>query len=49
MYDCIIMGKAQAGISGAIYISRSNLKVLVIGKDDTALKKAHLIEKLLWL
>ncbi len=44
MYDCIIIGKGPAGISGAIYISRSNLKVLVIGKDDTALKKAHLIE-----
>ena len=44
MYDCIIIGKGPAGISGAIYISRSNLKVIVIGKDDTALKKAHLIE-----
>lgn len=44
MYDCIIIGKGPAGISGAIYISRSNLKVLVIGKNDTALKKAHLIE-----
>ena len=44
MYDCIIIGKGPAGISTAIYISRSNLKCLVIGKDETALKKAKLIE-----
>lgn len=44
MYDCIIIGKGPAGISSAIYISRSNLKVLVIGKNETALNKAHIIE-----
>ena len=44
MYDCIIIGKGPAGISTAIYISRSNLKCLVIGKDGTALKKASKIE-----
>lgn len=44
MYDCIIIGKGPAGISAAIYISRSNLKCLVIGKDQTALKKAKKIE-----
>lgn len=40
MYDCIIIGKGPAGISAAIYISRSNLKCLVIGKNQTALKKS---------
>ena len=44
MYDSIIIGKGPAGISSAIYISRSNLKVLVIGKNETALNKAHVIE-----
>ena len=44
MYDCIIIGKGPAGISAAIYISRSNLKCLVIGKNETALKKAKTIE-----
>ena len=34
MYDCIIIGKGPAGISAAIYISRSNLKCLVIGKNE---------------
>ena len=34
MYDSIIIGKGPAGISSAIYISRSNLKVLVIGKNE---------------
>ena len=40
MYDCIIIGKGPAGISAAIYISRSNLKTLVIGKENTALNRA---------
>lgn len=44
MYDCIIIGKGPAGISTAIYISRSYLKCLVVGKDETALKKAKSIE-----
>ena len=44
MYDCIIIGKGPAGISTSIYISRSNLKCLVIGKDETALRKAKSIE-----
>lgn len=44
MYDCIIIGKGPAGISAAIYISRTNLKCLIIGKDETALKKAKAIE-----
>lgn len=44
MYDCIIIGKGPAGISAAIYISRSNLKCLIIGNDETALKKAKTIE-----
>jgi len=44
MYDCIIIGKGPAGISAAIYISRSNLKTLVIGKENTALNRAKNIE-----
>ncbi len=44
MYDCIIIGKGPAGISAAIYISRSNLKTLVIGKENTALSRAKSIE-----
>lgn len=44
MYDSIIIGKGPAGISTAIYISRSNLKCLVIGNDITALKNAKKIE-----
>ncbi|MBS5854455.1 MAG: NAD(P)/FAD-dependent oxidoreductase [Clostridia bacterium] len=44
MYDCIIIGKGPAGISAAIYISRSNLKTLVIGKENTALNRAKSIE-----
>lgn len=44
MYDVIIIGKGPAGISASLYIKRANLKVLVIGKDEGALKKAKKIE-----
>ena len=33
-----------AGISASLYTSRANLKTLVIGKGDSALKKAEKIE-----
>lgn len=44
MYDVVIIGKGPAGISASLYIKRANLKVLVIGRDEGALKKAKRIE-----
>jgi thioredoxin reductase (NADPH) len=44
MYDIIIVGKGPAGISASLYTARANLKTLVIGKGDNALKKAEKIE-----
>lgn len=44
MYDVIIIGKGPAGVSAALYTVRSNLKTLIIGKDDSVLKKAEKIE-----
>lgn len=44
MYDVIIIGKGPAGISAALYTVRANLKTLIIGKNDSALRKAEKIE-----
>ncbi len=44
MYDVIIIGKGPAGISASLYIKRANLSVLIIGKDDGALRKAQKVE-----
>ncbi|MCX7842526.1 MAG: NAD(P)/FAD-dependent oxidoreductase [Clostridia bacterium] len=44
MYDVIIIGKGPAGISAALYTVRANLNTLVIGMDDSALKRASRIE-----
>ncbi len=44
MYDVIIIGKGPAGISASLYIKRANLSVLIIGKDEGALKKAQKVE-----
>lgn len=44
MYDVIIIGKGPAGISASLYTVRSNLKTLIIGKNDSALRKAEKIE-----
>lgn len=44
MTDVIIIGKGPAGISAAVYLVRAGLQVTVVGKDDGALGKAHLIE-----
>lgn len=44
IYDSIIIGKGPAGIQAALYIKRSNLNVLVIGKDGGSLEKAEKIE-----
>lgn len=44
MYDVVIVGKGPAGISASLYTVRANLKTLVIGRNDSALTKAHKIE-----
>lgn len=44
MYDVIIIGKGPAGISAAVYAKRSNVSVLVIGKDGGALAKTEAID-----
>jgi thioredoxin reductase (NADPH) len=44
MYDVIIVGKGPAGISASLYTVRSNLKTLIIGKNDSSLRKAEKIE-----
>lgn len=43
MYDVIVLGKGPAGIQAAVYIKRSNLNVLIIGKDGGALSKTDKI------
>jgi len=44
MLDVIIIGKGPAGISAAIYTVRAGLKTLVIGQDNSSLRKADRIE-----
>ncbi len=44
MSDVLIIGYGPAGISAALYALRSNLDVLLVGKDTGALSKAHMIE-----
>lgn len=44
MYDVIIIGRGPAGISASLYTVRAKLKTLVIGKNDSALKKTDKIE-----
>ncbi len=44
MYDVIIIGKGPAGISAALYTVRAKLRTLVIGKNDSALRKSDKIE-----
>lgn len=44
MYDVIIIGRGPAGISASLYTSRAGLKTLVIGKNDSALRKAEKID-----
>ncbi|HEX2927252.1 MAG TPA: FAD-dependent oxidoreductase, partial [Ruminiclostridium sp.] len=39
MVDVIIIGKGPAGISAALYTVRAGLRTLVIGMDNSALKK----------
>lgn len=44
MYDVIIIGRGPAGISASLYTTRAKLGTLIIGRDDSALKKAERIE-----
>lgn len=44
MHDVIIIGKGPAGLSAAIYTVRAKLDTLLIGSDDSALKKAGKVE-----
>jgi len=44
MFDVIIIGRGPAGLSASLYTARAKLKTLIIGKDDSALRKAGKIE-----
>ncbi|MGM9900290.1 MAG: NAD(P)/FAD-dependent oxidoreductase [Bacilli bacterium] len=44
MYDVIIIGTGPAGITAGIYAKRSNLNVLIIGKNKSALEKVKQID-----
>jgi thioredoxin reductase (NADPH) len=44
MYDVIIIGKGPAGLSASLYTVRSNLKTLVIGRNDSRLRIAEKID-----
>lgn len=44
MHDVIIIGRGPAGYSAAIYTARAKMDTLVIGKNDSLLNKAELID-----
>jgi thioredoxin reductase (NADPH) len=44
MHDVIIIGKGPAGLSAAIYSVRAKLDTLLIGNEESALKKAGKVE-----
>ncbi len=44
MYDVIIIGKGPAGLSASLYTARANLKTLILGKNDSRLKKADKVD-----
>jgi thioredoxin reductase (NADPH) len=44
MYDVIIIGKGPAGLSAALYTVRSNLRTLIIGRNDSKLLKADKVD-----
>jgi thioredoxin reductase (NADPH) len=44
MFDVIIIGKGPAGVSAALYTVRAGLRTLVIGQDNSSLRKADRIE-----
>ena len=41
MYDIVIIGAGPAGITASLYAKRTNLSVLVLYKDESALEKAE--------
>ncbi|HEX3026525.1 MAG TPA: NAD(P)/FAD-dependent oxidoreductase, partial [Clostridia bacterium] len=43
-YDAVIIGRGPAGISASLYLSRANLSTLMLGTDQSALRKASEIE-----
>jgi thioredoxin reductase (NADPH) len=44
IYDCLIIGRGPAGISASLYTVRANLNTLIIGKNDSAIRKSDKIE-----
>lgn len=44
MYNTIIIGMGPAGVTAGIYLKRSNLSVLMIGTEESALVKTEKIE-----
>ena len=44
MYDTIIIGSGPAGITASLYIKRAGFNVLIISKEESALRKAEKIE-----
>lgn len=44
MFDVIIIGSGPAGISASIYLKRAKKNILIISKNESALKKAKKIE-----
>lgn len=44
MYDVIMIGRGPGGISASLYTVRANLSTLIIGKNDSALRKTAKIE-----
>jgi thioredoxin reductase (NADPH) len=44
MHDVIIIGRGPAGLSAALYTTRSNLATLIIGRNDSRLLKADKVD-----
>lgn len=44
MHDVIIIGKGPAGLSASLYTKRANLETIILGKNNSSLRKAGKIE-----